>query len=130
MTIRLHSTLLAQMRGAAQALMTDTCTIEARSVTKGDMGETVDAWETVASSVACRMQYLGQRFSEVADLLGDQQVVKEAYRLICPYGTSLGVGQRVTLDSDSSRWEVVDLNTQLTSQVDAQAIVVRARHGE
>ena len=125
MTINLPATLLTTMRAQADALMTDTCTIEVGADSVGDMGELLaDQYTVVATGVACRVIMLGRRYGEVAGRVGERETVTQAYRLICPYATALAVNQRITL-SDGSRFQVVDLSTERTSEVDAQASIVR-----
>lgn len=124
--IKINSSLLATMRNTAESLMTDTCTIEAGADAVGDMGEVLsDVYTAVASSVACRVITIGNRFKETVGITAERETITDAYRLIVPYGTALAVDQRITLDSDSSRWQVVDLLTERTSETDAQAVIVR-----
>lgn len=123
--ISLPSTILATMRAAAENLMTDTCTIEVQADAVGEMGEVLsDQYTTVATGVACRVITVNSGYGQ-ARIVGGREVITEGYRLVVPYGTALAVDQRVTLDSDDSVWQVTDLVTERTSEVDAQAVIVR-----
>ena len=127
--INLPATVLGSMRATVESLMTDTCKIEVGADSVGEMGEVLqDQYTTVASGVTCRVISLGNRYSESARTIGEREVITEAYRLIVPYGTALDVNQRITLTSDSSVYQVVDLNTERTDRTDRQAIMVRI-HG-
>ena len=127
--ISLPNAVLASMRAAAESLMTDTCTIEVQSDAVGDMGELLDdVYTVVASAVACRVITIGNRFREAVAQTAERETIVDAYRLVCPQGTALAVNQRITLDSDSSQWHVVDLVTARTSEVDEQAVIARI-HG-
>lgn len=125
--LKLPTAVLEAMRDAAESLMTDTCKIEVRSNSVGEYGEPLEAYETVASSVVCRVTTLGSRFKEAAEQVGGREAIVDAYRLICPAGTPLAVDQRVTLTSTGERWQVVDLITARTDEVDRQAAIVRAQ---
>jgi hypothetical protein len=126
--ITFPDTILTYMRNMSDSLMTDTCTIEVRSTAKGASGETLqDVYTTVASSVACRL--IGQSSqTAMGDRIqptGDRETVTQQYRIICPYTTALAVDQRITLDSDGSQYQVVDLITARTQRTDVQAMLVR-----
>ena len=124
--INLHGVTRAVMRAAAESLMTDTCTIEVASDAVGEYGEVLsDHYTTVASSVACRVITIGNRFKEKTMRVGERETIEDVYRLVTPYGTALAVDQRVTLYSDGSRWQVVDLVTERTDDESAQAVIVR-----
>jgi hypothetical protein len=124
--ISLPPAVLSSMKTAAQALMTDTCKIEVLTNAIGEMGEQLqDQYSTVSASVACRVITIGNRFREQVASVGNRETIVDSYRLICPAGTALAVDQRITLASDGSQWEVVDLVTARTDAVDAQAVIVK-----
>ncbi len=116
----------AMMRAAAEALMTDTCTLEVGADAIGEYGEVLsEHYTVVASNVPCRVITIGNRFKEKVGRVGEREVVTDIYRLVTPHDTALAVDQRVTLDSDGSRWQVVDLVTERTDDESAQAVIVR-----
>ncbi len=117
--------ILAYMLAQADQLMSDTCTIEVRSDAVGEGGEKLLAYTTVATSVACRVIDAGQTFERSADTVAEREVIVDRYQLITPNGTALAVDQRITLDSDSSVYQIIDLITERTDAVDAQATMVR-----
>lgn len=126
--INLPDTILATMRSAAESLMTDTCTLAVKVDAVGEMGELLPGvWSVVASGVQCRMitQSSQTAMSNEPEETAGRETLTEVYRLIVPYDTALAVDQRITLDSDSSVYQIVDLITGRTSKVDNQAMAVR-----
>jgi hypothetical protein len=129
MSVLVHPVVLAAMRAAAESLMTDTCTLEVTADAVGEMGEVLsDVYTSVATGVKCRLIMPPQMLSDRAVSVGERETITEGARLICPYGTALAVDQRVTLTSDGSHWQVVDLDLSRTDKTDAQAVIVRI-HG-
>jgi hypothetical protein len=120
------SALTAQLKRTVARLLTDTCTLTVEQHSTDEYGAPSNSWAVVAADVACRVIGVGQ-MRTAADAEGGRETITDAYRLIAPAGTALDKGQRVTVDSDGAVYEVVDLVTALTSGVDAQAIMVRAR---
>lgn len=105
--------------------LTDTCTIEVQADTVDEYGlAQPGSLTTVASDVACRVIDLGTRYSELAALVADQETIKDTYRLVCPAGTALAKDQVITM-SNGDVYQVVDLITERTDGVDAQAIITR-----
>jgi len=120
-----HAVVLAQMRAHAEQLLTDTCLIEVREQSYGPGGEPLETYATVASGVSCRVIDAGDQLARRADTVADRETITDLYQLITPYGTALAVDQRVTLTSDSSVYYVMDLRTERTDKVDAQATISR-----
>lgn len=127
--LRLPSAALAQMRAAAESLMTDTCTIEARRATVGEHGEPTEEFEVIETAVPCRVITLGSRFKEAQDNPATmaRETQTDAYRLVVPHDTALDVDQRVTLASSGEVYDVADLLVGRTDEVDRQAIIARVR---
>lgn len=126
--LRLPGAVLAQMRAAAESLMTDTCTLEARSASAGEYGEPTEEFVVVDASVPCRVITMDNRFfaqQQNPETAGREHIM-DAYRLIVPAGTALDVDYRVTL-SNGDVYHVVDLITERTDETDSQAIIVRVR---
>jgi len=127
--LRLPSAVLAQMRAAAESLMTDTCILEARSASVGEYGEPTEEFVVVDASVPCRAITLGERRKETAPepaALARESLV-DAFRLVVPHDTALDVDQRVTVTSSGDVYDIVSLIAGRTDEIDRQAIIVRAR---
>ncbi len=126
--LRLPGAVLAQMRAAAESLMTDTCTLEARSASVGEYGEPTEEFVVVDASVPCRvitpapMREGGENRATLA-----REAQLDVYRLVVPYGTALDIDQRVTLASDGAVYDVVDVLMGRTDATDRQAVIVRVR---
>ena len=127
--LRLPGAVLAQMRAAAESLMTDTCVLEARSASVGEYGEPTEEFVVVDASVPCRVITLGARFKEAAPApapLARESLV-DAFRLVVPHDTALDIDQRVTVTSSGDVYDIVSLIAGRTDETDRQAIIVRAR---
>ena len=121
----IDTALLAYMRDVTADLLTDTCTIEVRVQGQGEFGNPSQTiWETVSSSVACRL--ITTMREPMAQDVGSREALVDTYRLICPYGTALDKDQRVTL-SGGDVYHVTGVVVERTSETDTQAYVVRAR---
>lgn len=124
MALKVPGRVLAYMRANAEALMTGTCTIEAKAAARGEYGEPLEVYEVLESNVPCRIITVGFRLDTAASSQGEREVIPDAYRLVCPAGTALAVDQRITV-SDGTRWHVVDLVTRRTDETDTQAVIAR-----
>jgi len=112
------------MRAQANALMTDTCSIERLADSVDAAGAATNQWEAVSTGTACRMITAGR--SNAADPLvrAERAVLEQRYRIVLPAGTSIAAQYRITLTSDSSRWLVSALVTSQTDEIAVQVIVV------
>jgi hypothetical protein len=116
----------AVIQRAVERSLTDTCKIEVMVKGRGVYGEPLaDSWELVAENVKCRVIRSGSRSSSASEQVGNQETIREMYRLIVPRGTALDIDQRVTVNG--LVYQIVDVVTAWTDAVDAQAIMVRAR---
>lgn len=119
---------LGAIKAMTAKFLTDTCTIEQRSLAVGEFGQPVEAYTVVSTGVACRVITIGNRFfaqQQNPETAGREHIM-DAYRLIVPAGTALDVDYRVTL-SNGDVYHVVDLITERTDETDSQAIIVRVR---
>lgn len=117
--------LIARLRTSVQTgFLTDTCKIEVLSMTTGDLGQPVEAWQTVAASVACRV--IGEQQSDTATP-GQQETMTDTYRLVCPVGTALDKQQRVTVTSTGHVYDVAGVIDDLSDSVFVTAQIVRRR---
>ena len=121
--LKLQGAVLAQMRAAAESLMTDTCTIEQLSDAVDRAGAPLNTWEVVATGVRCRLITVGAQRGELL-LAGDQPQLGQEYRVVLPAGTAIDVQHRITLDSDGTRWLVNGAVAGLTDEVSTQVYVM------
>jgi hypothetical protein len=109
-------------------MLTDICTISRETGATGTMGEPLHVLEVVASEVACRVIRSSQRLgSSAMAIVGSQEAMVEVYRLICPSGTAFTVDDVVTLASDGSVYQVVNVEDKLTDGAFAGAVMTRVR---
>lgn len=116
---------LARLRGRAAQFLDQRCKIEVETATRGDMGEPVPGWATVADDVPCRVIQAGQFNADAVQNVGARETLPEMYRLALPPETALDVNQRVTVDDIV--YNVVRLETALTSEIFRHALIVRRR---
>lgn len=118
---------LGYMKSVTGKFLTDTCTIEQRSLAVGEFGQPVEAYTVVSTSVACRVINLSQSgLRAQAETVAGREAIGEVYRLICPAGTALEADQRITLSSGDV-YHVVDVLLNRTDETDTQATIVRVR---
>lgn len=105
-----------------ESFLDDSCTISREKTTYDSMGAASGAKEIVASGVSCRV------IKGISDTenIGDQQSLTETYRLIVPVGTALEVNYFVTL-VDGTVYKVIEIITQRSDAMDAQALIKRER---
>lgn len=123
---RFSDRTIALVRRNVDAMLTDTCTIERLTGTKGTMGEPLDVWETVAADVRCRVIRARVVSPGTTQTVGSQESMVDTYRLVCPHGTALAVDNRVQL-SDDSVYHVVSVEDGLTDEGFAGAVITRVR---
>ena len=102
--------------------MTDSCTISRDTNASDETGAPDGSTEIVASGVSCRVI---EGKGDIEDI-GDQESLTEWYRLIVPVGTSLEVNYLITL-ADETVYRVLEVITQRTDAMDAQAVIKRER---
>jgi len=114
--------ILADIRANVETYLDDTCTISREKQTSDSMGAPTGGKEIVASGVSCRV-IKGRSDTEN---IGDQESLTETYRLIVPVGTALEVDYSVTL-ADDTVYQVIEIITQRSDAMDAQAMIKRVR---
>jgi hypothetical protein len=125
---RFSSRTLAIVQRNVGEMLTDICTISRETGATGTMGEPLHVLEVVASEVACRVIRSSQRLgSSAMAIVGSQEAMVEVYRLICPSGTAFTVDDVVTLASDGSVYQVVNVEDKLTDGAFAGAVMTRVR---
>lgn len=115
---------LARLRGVAALTLSGSCLIEQESATVNELGGRSHAWAVVGEDVACRLIKVGRETGSQVVESGEREKLPEKYRLIVPYGTTLGVNYRVTVDE--LVYAVVQLESALTDKAFVSAIIVRS----
>lgn len=119
------SLLMGHMKGWTAAFLSERCLIEAEQEAAGQYGEPLNVWVTVAANVPCRVITAGNSNQVESAPVGDGESITEEYRLICPAGTALATGQRVTVGEIV--YQVAALLTARTDETDVQAVMTRYR---
>lgn len=117
--------ILALMKADTERMMTQTCTIERETETRGEHGEPTRTWQIVAQNVKCRLITAKTASSNATAVVMDQEIMEDAYRLCVPVGTALAVEQRVTVAG--AIYNVASIVDGRTNAVDVQAMVTRMR---
>jgi hypothetical protein len=116
---------VALVRRTAERTLTDVCTIEKLTGSRGTMGEPLDDWVLVAEDVPCRIITAGTQSTSKAEAVGGQEALKDLHECIVPVGTSIDVDHRVI--TGGVTYEVVALETALTDAAFVKVLVSRAR---
>lgn len=119
------SFILSHIQGWTGGFLSDTCLIEQEQEAAGQYGEPLNIWVTVAADVPCRIITAGETTQTEAMPVGDGEAITEEYRLVCPAGTALATGQRVTVAGVV--YQVAALLTARTDETDVQAVITRYR---
>jgi len=114
---------LASIRRRAAGFLSDTCDISRLLATFGKMGESLQEYDNVASSVPCRLVKAGQQSLGLVQVTGAQETLQERYLLAVPHGTSIQPDDRVT--HGGVTYDVVTIEAALTDKVFTQAIITR-----
>lgn len=117
--------VLSHMKGWTAAFLSERCLIEVEQEAAGQYGEPLNVWATVAADVPCRVITAGDNNQPQSEPVGDGESITEEYRLICPAGTALATGQRVTVGE--MVYQVASLLTARTDETDVQAVITRYR---
>lgn len=124
---RFSARTIAIVRRAVNEMLTDTCSLYQESGATGTMGEPLHNLELVASGVPCRVIRAKTPSSNAVQVVGSQDSQVERYRFECPYDQALRIKMVVELDSDGSRWQMVDVEDALTDKAFAGAVITRVR---
>lgn len=123
-TMSLSKRTRVLVRQRVRAYLNETCLIERELDTVGDMGEPTHVWGLV-DNAPCRIIGVGRRGQSVAEAVGGQEALVDAYRLILPAGTDLATDYRVTVGERV--YQVVAVDDDLTDEAFVSAIITRAR---
>ncbi len=126
----IDSTDLFVMRESMEAMMTQTCTIYRRSVTKTN-GDYTDVLTAVGTNIACRLmpgKRVGHERGDDSGNFEDRRFDVEMM-LTVPYGTNIARGDKVSVTGEnnryivhSMRWEDAQWKTCLRVGVKIQVV--------
>ncbi len=114
-----------QIEKAALAMLTERCTIEQELEIDTQYGTTTKTWVVIAENVHCRVIKNGQTIDSQTELVGGQESIINAPRLVCPKTTPLAKDQRVTVSGET--YTLTGIKTTLTDRVLAEAFLARAK---
>lgn len=116
---------LKGIRRRLNGFLTEHCSIARETMTRGQYGEMVHDWETVAEGVPCRVITAGSRFMSAMREVGQQQAFVDVYRVVLPADTTLEAGYRITVGSRV--YDVINIMDRRTDETDVQAVVMEVR---
>jgi Phage head-tail joining protein len=120
------SRITAIIRKRVNTFLTERCSIERESGTKGRMGEPLHDWETVATDVPYRAIQAGTSNTTEGAAVGSTEALIETLKLIFMADTALAVDYRVRL-ADDRVYQIVDIEDRLTDGAFVSVLAVRAR---
>lgn len=124
---RFSARTLAIVRNTVDATLTDTCSLYRQSGATGLMGEPLSQLELIASGVPCRVIRAKTPNANSQAVVASQKSQVERYRLECSFGRTFTLDMIAELDSDGSRWQIVDVEDALTDGAFAGAVITRVR---
>ena len=121
------SRILNSIKRRTSGFLNDTCTLSQEEETVGELGERVHDFVVVAEDVPCRVITVGNRYSGQIQQEGQQEAMKDVYRLVCPVGTTLTADMRVEVGSLT--YKITSVLTDRTDATDAIAVITRVNDG-
>jgi Phage head-tail joining protein. len=115
---------VVRMRAIADGYLTQRCEIEQEQMLLDGYGAMLHSWQVVASDVRCRVIQERRTGSQMVES-GNQETMREMYRLIVPMGVVLRADQRVRVDG--ALYTVVSAEDALTDVLQASGTIVRVR---
>lgn len=121
MALGIDSTLLAQMRADVAELLPDQAIIQEVVRTSDSRGGWTESYAAVTGgTVACRIDPLDQRGSEVEQQIGRETLVQR-YQLTVPYDAPILPDYQVTISSTT--YQVLQLFNEHSWNISKRAIV-------
>lgn len=121
----LPANLTRQLRRVVNQWLDETATIERQTESRGEYGEQVHDWETVATGVQCRVINAGTSNAGNNVQIANQEMLLDNYRVILPFSTVVDVDYRITVGARV--YDVLSITDDRTDATDVQAIVSRVR---
>jgi len=121
----LSSRVLNQLRRTTNRWLTETATIQRQTEDRGELGEQLHDWSTIASGIACRVITAGSSNTGDNQATGNQELMIDSYRIIFPSGTSVNVDYRVI--TGGRTYNVISISDDRTDETDVSVIATRER---
>ena len=121
----LSSKVLNQLRRTTDRWLTETATIQRQTEDRGEFGEQLHDWQTVASGIACRVITAGTSNRGDNQASGNQELMMDNYRIIFPSGTAVNVDYRVM--TGGRTYNVIAISDDRTDETDVSVIATRER---
>ena len=119
--------ILNSIKRRTAQFLTETCTLSQEEETTGKYGARTHSFVVVAEDVPCRVITVGSRYSGQIRQEGQQEAMKDVYRLVCPVGTQLTVDMRVEVNGLT--YKIINVLTARTDATDAIAVITRVNDG-
>jgi hypothetical protein len=123
---RFSDRALARVRRNVEAMLTDTCSIERETYSKGTMGEPLHTFEVVAEDVPCRVLQAGQGYGSNYAEVGGQEALRELTRVVLRRDAEFVVNDRIVM-ADGRTYLVIDAEDALTDSAFVDAVCTRVR---
>jgi hypothetical protein len=123
---RFSDRALARVRRNVEAMLTDTCSIERETYSKGTMGEPLHTFEVVAEDVPCRVLQSGRGYGSNTTEVGGQDALKELTRVVLQRDAEFVVNDRIVM-ADGRTYLVIDAEDALTDSAFVDAVCTRVR---
>lgn len=125
------SFLSSPMRGALKRSLNrwlhERFSLTVDAVTIGADGGQTRAEAPVSAAVPGRKIRASQADMASAGLVGEQETMKDTYKLIATQGTAFAVDQHVKFDGDTQEYDVIGVVSELTDDLFESAIITRRR---
>lgn len=128
----LNNGVRAGLRRLGNDFLKDRCKIEVEDNTSlNERGGLDPQWTVVIHnsvallSVPCRIVTVGKRNRSESEQIGEQETITNMYMIACPAGTPFDISQRITIARTGLVYNVVTLETVLTDEIFAQAVITR-----
>jgi hypothetical protein len=123
---RFSDRALARVRRNVEAMLTDTCSIERETYSKGTMGEPLHTFEVVAEDVPCRVLQAGRGYGSNYMEVGGQEALRELTRVVLRRDAEFVVNDRIVM-ADGRTYLVIDAEDALTDSAFVDAVCTRVR---
>lgn len=101
----------ARIRKQAEQFLTESCSIQTEVITTDAYGAQISVWQTVATSVPCRVVTAGISMQGIQDV-AQRETMQETYRIAVPVSIALAPNQRIQVGGRT--YHVIMLGVELT----------------
>lgn len=121
----LNSMTRSAIKTSVNRFLKDSATITQDVITLDQYNGQVHTPQVVGVSVPCRIIMLDRSNVSRAGLVGEQESMRDMYRIVVKQGTNLAVDQQIQVNGLT--YNVVNILSELTDEVFESAIVTRQR---